>query len=119
MGQIVRLATAADDGVLIGHRLLICDRDRKWGRRLIPIGERHFRRAVAEFIEHYHGERNHQGLDNRLIAGTPAADTARPVRGARAWEDCSITTSVLRDQPVGRDVEQYGAGRQRKIRCAK
>jgi transposase InsO family protein len=35
--------------------------------RLIPIGERHFRRAVAEYVEHYHGERNHQGLDNRLI----------------------------------------------------
>ncbi len=30
MGQIVRLATAADDGVLMGHRVLICDRDRKW-----------------------------------------------------------------------------------------
>ena len=39
--------------------------------RLIPIGECHFRRAVAEFVAHYHGERNHQGLDNRLIAGTP------------------------------------------------
>jgi transposase InsO family protein len=37
--------------------------------RLVPIGERHFRRAVAEYVEHYHGERNHQGLDNRLIAG--------------------------------------------------
>jgi transposase InsO family protein len=37
--------------------------------RLIPIGERHFRRAVAEYIEHYLGERNHQGLDNRLISG--------------------------------------------------
>jgi putative transposase len=37
--------------------------------RLIPIGERHFRRAVAEYVEHYHGERNHQGLDNRLISG--------------------------------------------------
>jgi hypothetical protein len=36
---------------------------------LIPIGERHFRRAVTEYIEHYHGERNHQGLDNRLISG--------------------------------------------------
>ena len=42
--------------------------------RLIPIGERHFRRAVAEYVEHYHGERNHQGLDNRLIAGPPVID---------------------------------------------
>ena len=37
--------------------------------RLIPIGERHFRRAVAEYVEHYHRERNHQGLWNRLIDG--------------------------------------------------
>ena len=42
--------------------------------RLIPIGERHFRRAVAEYVEHYHGERNHQGLDNRLISGPPVID---------------------------------------------
>jgi transposase InsO family protein len=32
--------------------------------RLIPIGERHFRRAMQEFIAHYHNERNHQGLEN-------------------------------------------------------
>jgi hypothetical protein len=29
--------------------------------QLIPIGERHFRRAVTEYVEHYHRERNHQG----------------------------------------------------------
>jgi hypothetical protein len=44
------------------------------------LGERHFRRAIAEFVEHDHLERNHQGLDNRLIMGTLAADAARPVR---------------------------------------
>jgi hypothetical protein len=32
----------------------------------------HFRRAVREYVEHYHLERNHQGLGNTLIAGTPA-----------------------------------------------
>jgi transposase InsO family protein len=37
--------------------------------RLIPIGERHFRRAVMEYVQHYYEERNHQGLDNRLISG--------------------------------------------------
>jgi putative transposase len=35
--------------------------------RLIPFGERHFRRAVTEFVAHYHRERNHQGLGNELI----------------------------------------------------
>ena len=35
--------------------------------RIVPLGERHFRRAVQEFVDHYHRERNHQGLENRLI----------------------------------------------------
>jgi putative transposase len=37
--------------------------------RLIPVGERHLRRALAEFLVHYHRERNHQGLGNELIDG--------------------------------------------------
>jgi putative transposase len=48
--------------------------------RLIPLGERHFRRAVAEFVAHYHGERNHQGLGNELIEGAPAAACIGRVR---------------------------------------
>ena len=36
--------------------------------RIVPIGDRHFRHAVAHDVEHDHHERNHQGLDNRLIA---------------------------------------------------
>jgi transposase InsO family protein len=35
--------------------------------QIIPLGERHLRHAVKEYTEHYHIERNHQGLDNRLI----------------------------------------------------
>ena len=35
--------------------------------RMIFFGERSLRNAVHEFLAHYHGERNHQGLDNRLI----------------------------------------------------
>jgi transposase InsO family protein len=35
--------------------------------RLIPIGERHLRHALTEFVMHYHRERNHQGLANELI----------------------------------------------------
>jgi putative transposase len=48
--------------------------------RLIPIGERHFRRAVAEYVEHYHRERNHQGLDNCLISGSPVFKMTSRVR---------------------------------------
>jgi len=48
--------------------------------RLIPLGERHHRRAVAEFVAHYHRERNHQGLDNELIDGEPAKGRLSRVR---------------------------------------
>ena len=44
------------------------------------VGEHHFRHAVAEYVEHYHRERNHQGLDNRLIADTPTIDKAGRVQ---------------------------------------
>jgi putative transposase len=39
--------------------------------RVIPLGERHLRRTLAEFVAHYHGERNHQGLGNVLIDRPP------------------------------------------------
>jgi transposase InsO family protein len=115
----VRTLTAADDGWLVQHRVLICDRDAKWSApvrrrlgeagirvvltpyrapanayaerfvrsineecldRLIPIGERHFRRAVTEYVAHYHHERNHQGIANALIAPAPATSTVGPIR---------------------------------------
>jgi transposase InsO family protein len=37
--------------------------------RVIPLGERHFRRTLAEFVAHYHRVRNHQGGGNDLIDG--------------------------------------------------
>ncbi len=40
--------------------------------RMVLLGERHLRAAVRDYMDHYHAERNHQGLDNELIA--PAAD---------------------------------------------
>jgi hypothetical protein len=36
---------------------------------MVPLGERHLRWAISEYVRHYHGERNHQGLDNALIDG--------------------------------------------------
>jgi putative transposase len=35
--------------------------------RIVPLGEAHLRRAITEFVQHYHCERNHQGIDNALI----------------------------------------------------
>jgi putative transposase len=36
--------------------------------RVILFGETSVRKATAEFVAHYHRERNHQGLENRLIS---------------------------------------------------
>jgi hypothetical protein len=35
--------------------------------RMIFFGERAVQTALADFLGHYHAERNHQGLGNRLI----------------------------------------------------
>jgi transposase InsO family protein len=49
--------------------------------RMIFIGEASLRRAIAEFMAHYHEERNHQGLGNRLIRAQRASvPTDRPVQ---------------------------------------
>jgi putative transposase len=48
--------------------------------RLIPIGERHFRWAISEYVAHYHRERNHQGIANQLIEGALAASMGGPIR---------------------------------------
>jgi transposase InsO family protein len=43
--------------------------------RLIFVGERSMRNAVKEWLVHYHAERPHQGLDNRLIE--PGSDAGQ------------------------------------------
>jgi hypothetical protein len=60
---------------------------------MIPLGERHFRKAMHEFVEHYHRERNHQGLDNELIDGHPSTLAGFVVISDRA---AYSTTAVVR-----------------------
>ena len=105
--QVARTLTDADDGTLLGHRVLICDRDTSWSGafcqtladagirvvrtryrapncnahaerfvrsikeecldRVVLLGDSHFRWTLTEFVAHYHGERNHQGLHDQLL----------------------------------------------------
>jgi putative transposase len=36
--------------------------------RMIFFGEKSLHDAVHQFLKHYHTERNHQGLENKIIA---------------------------------------------------
>ena len=48
--------------------------------RVVPLGERHRRAIVGEFMIHYHEEQDHQGLWNRLIDLRPESEAmAGPV----------------------------------------
>jgi transposase InsO family protein len=47
--------------------------------RLILVGERSLRRAIHDFVEHYHHERNHQGMSNRLLFPATSAHSDRPI----------------------------------------
>jgi putative transposase len=39
--------------------------------RMIVLGEDSLRKVIHNFVAHYHTERNHQGLANRLISPQP------------------------------------------------
>ena len=44
--------------------------------KLILFGESSLRRALTNFCEHYHAERNHQGKDNQLLF--PRSELGKP-----------------------------------------
>ena len=49
--------------------------------RMILFGEDALRTAIREFVAHYHGERNHQGIGNLLIFPDPRlTDRRGPIR---------------------------------------
>src|SRR5262249_49327419 len=71
---------------------------------------RHFRRAVAEYVDRYHAERNHQGIDNRLILGPlslPRKAFGRPSdamlqfhrRGDGAWRQLGLREPIPNHHP--------------------
>ena len=48
--------------------------------KLVLFGEASLRRALGEFVEHFHAERNHQGKGNILLFPSDAATQSRPQR---------------------------------------
>jgi transposase InsO family protein len=52
--------------------------------RMTPLGERHPRSAITEFMLHDHGERHHQGLGHRLLE---LDETAEESAGSVAYRE--------------------------------
>ena len=48
--------------------------------RLVPLGERHLRAAIREFVDHDHEERPHQGMHNDLLLPRSPSTERGPVR---------------------------------------
>ncbi len=60
---------------------------------MIFFGGKHLRCVVNEYVEHYHAERNHQGIGNLLIKGS--------------GEDAENTGSVVTRTRVGGMLKYY------------
>jgi hypothetical protein len=48
--------------------------------RVVPIRRTSSAKTIAAYVEHYHRERNHQGLDNTLIEDRTRQPTAKGIR---------------------------------------
>ena len=56
---------------------------------MILFGEDSLRNSVQHFLEHYHLERNHQGLENRLIVLSKApVESVGPWNAGNGCVDC-------------------------------
>ena len=105
MGQMVRLVTAADDGALVGHRVLICDRDRKWSRAVRQqLGEAGIRVVLIPerapnanaYAERFIRSIKEECLDRMIPMGVISGRLA-PYLDARDWADCLAITNRRRD----------------------
>ena len=67
--KIVRLPPKSPDLNAFAERFVLSIKGECLDK-MIPLGEKHLRHAVTEYVRHYNEERNHQGLGNELI--TPA-----------------------------------------------
>jgi len=61
--------------------------------RMIFFSENQLRTAVRAYVEHYHLERNHQGIGNQLIEGVP--------------EPLDSQVEIIRDSRLGSMLNYY------------
>jgi hypothetical protein len=65
--------------------------------RLIFFGEHSLRRALTEYIDHFHRERNHQGKGNKRLFPAPRGPLQRS-RAIGRSPDLQLHSVIARDQ---------------------
>jgi hypothetical protein len=80
--QVVRTLTAAEDGLLVQHRLLICDRDTRWSAPVrTRLGEAGIRVVQTPYrAPNANAYAGRCVLQNALIARAPATCTVGRIR---------------------------------------
>ena len=74
--KTVKLPARSPDLNAFAERFVLTAR-RECLRWLIPLGEKHLRLILSEYVEHHcDTERNHQGLDNESLTPLPANSNA-------------------------------------------
>lgn len=78
--------------------------------KMIFIGENSLRRAVSQYIQHYHSERNHQGLDNIIPfpkAASVGASEGLIVKSVRLGGLLNYYHRMPRDENSPKRAEKY------------
>ena len=96
MRQVSRTLTAADDGVLVGHRVLICDRDREVERARAPAAGRGRDPRGADAVSGAQCEclrRAVRALDQRRVPRSDDPVRRAPSSDGRSRSSSSTTTA--------------------------
>ena len=87
--NVVRLPAQSPDLNAFAERFVLSIKSECLDR-IVPLGEAHLRRAVGEFVAHYHGEREPSGAGERADRRRTGARRTRTdgCDAASAWAGC-------------------------------
>jgi len=81
--EVIRLPPLSPNLNALTERFVRSIKEEYLGK-MIFVGQASWRRAIAGYMTHFHEERNHQGLENRLIRRSSAVAANDPVIHRRA-----------------------------------
>ena len=104
MSQIVRLVTAAEDGVLIGHRVLISDLDRKWSGSVQRFGDAGIRVVLPPERApnaNAHAERFVRSIKEECLGRIIPLGSGTSHARSRSLSSAIIANGITKDSTIG------------------